>query len=273
MINSVQPLVSVIVPCYNYGSFLKFTLESVLKQEYQNWECIIVDDGSTDNTKEIAEEFTVDDKRFAYVYQKNAGLSAARNTGVKHASGKYVQFLDSDDLIDTKKLQVQVEYMEQNERVDIMYGDSIFFDTNSDNVTNGDRRIKNLKLKVSGAGKALVRNFCVNNFIEVSSPLVKKAMLDKVGIFDTTYFTYEDWQYWFRAAVEGFHFSYAPIPGSETYIRYGHTSMLSNSKTKVRSGIQIRKYMAPFLSPASKVYNTYRLKKLITKLMLLNLRG
>lgn len=74
-------LVSIIVPCFNQAHFLPETLDSLLNQTYQNWECIIVDDGSTDDTKKIAEEYEKRDDRFRYIYQENKGLPGARNTG------------------------------------------------------------------------------------------------------------------------------------------------------------------------------------------------
>lgn len=92
-------LVSVIVPCFNAEKTLQRTLESLIAQTHENWECIIVDDGSTDSTAAIARELTKTDARFRYLRQENAGVSAARNLGLQHASGEWVHFLDSDDTI------------------------------------------------------------------------------------------------------------------------------------------------------------------------------
>lgn len=92
------PLVSIIVPCYNQGEYLKETLESIRCQTYHNWECVIVDDGSTDDTKQVSESFCVDN-RFSYHYQSNSGLSAARNKGITLTSGLFILPLDSDDII------------------------------------------------------------------------------------------------------------------------------------------------------------------------------
>jgi glycosyltransferase involved in cell wall biosynthesis len=276
MTNRDTPLVSIIVPCYNYGVFLDFTLGSILKQHYQNWECIIVDDGSVDNTRPIGDKYTFLDNRFRYIYQTNAGLSAARNTGILNAQGAYFQFLDADDLINESKIKLQISFMEENTDVDLIYGDAVFFDTkDQQNVFNNMNleRNKNRHLKISGKADVLIHNLCINNFIEVSSPLVRKKLVDKVGLFETAYTTYEDWQYWIRAAVKGCYFSYNPINSTETYIRYGHSSMLSNKKIKVKNGIRIRKFMMPFLSANMKLYNTYRLLKLLSKNVYLNLKS
>ena len=88
-------LFSVIIPTYNRANLLKLAIQSVLDQQYQNWELIVVDDGSTDETAEIVQKFS--DPRICYVYQENQKLSAARNTGIEHCKGKYVCFLDDDD--------------------------------------------------------------------------------------------------------------------------------------------------------------------------------
>ena len=94
------PLISVIVPCYNQAQYLDECLQSVLDQTYQNWECIIVNDGSPDNTEEIALQWTAKDPRFTYLKKENGGLSSARNAGIEVAQGEWIQFLDCDDKID-----------------------------------------------------------------------------------------------------------------------------------------------------------------------------
>ena len=102
-------LISIIVPCYNQAQFLPEALQSVLEQTYTNWECIIVNDGSPDNTDEVAQEWLAKDKRFKYVVKKNGGLSSARNAGMEVSNGEWVQFLDSDDCIHPDKLKDAIE--------------------------------------------------------------------------------------------------------------------------------------------------------------------
>ena len=88
---------SVLIPTYNRAKLIQPTLDSILAQTYENWECIVVDDGSTDNTRAIIEEFSKVDPRIKYVHQENAERSAARNNGIEHARGEWICFLDSDD--------------------------------------------------------------------------------------------------------------------------------------------------------------------------------
>jgi glycosyltransferase involved in cell wall biosynthesis len=106
--------VSIIVPCYNQAQYLDTTLQSVLEQTYGNWECVIVNDGSTDNSEEIALPWTVKDSRFVYVKQRNCGLSAARNTGLKMVNGTFIQFLDADDYLFPDKLEKQIDSIKKS---------------------------------------------------------------------------------------------------------------------------------------------------------------
>lgn len=107
-----MPKVSIIVPCYNQAQYLDEALQSVLDQTYTNWECIIVNDGSPDNTEEVAKKWAEKDSRFVYLKKENGGLSSARNLGLNVANGDYVQFLDSDDYIYPKKIELSIELLE-----------------------------------------------------------------------------------------------------------------------------------------------------------------
>ena len=104
----MRPLVSIIIPCYNQGQYLNETLMSVYVQTYENWECIIINDGSTDRTDEIAKSWEARDKRFKYYFKKNSGVSSTRNFGILKAAGSYLQFLDSDDLLDARKIEFSI---------------------------------------------------------------------------------------------------------------------------------------------------------------------
>lgn len=108
-------LVSIIVPAYNCADFLAITLDSIINQTYKDWEAIIVDDCSTDDTAKIVTEYVINDKRIQYhKLDKNSGAAIARNTAVKLAKGKYIAFLDSDDVWFPEKLSKQIGFMEVN---------------------------------------------------------------------------------------------------------------------------------------------------------------
>lgn len=108
----MQPLVSVVMPCYNYASFVGDAVDSVLSQTYKNIELIIINDGSTDDTKEILEAIT--DSRVTVLHIENSGVSAARNKGIELAKGQFIAFIDADDLWSPDKIQLQVQAFKQH---------------------------------------------------------------------------------------------------------------------------------------------------------------
>lgn len=107
-----EPLVSIITPVYNAAKFLSETIKSVQNQTYINWELLLVDDCSKDNSADIIKEFQKKDKRVKYIkLEKNSGASVSRNTGIKSAKGRFIAFVDSDDIWKPKKLEIQIHYM------------------------------------------------------------------------------------------------------------------------------------------------------------------
>ena len=126
--------VSIIIPCYNQGHFLSEAIQSVINQSYPFWECIIVNDGSTDATKEIAQRYVDLDPRIRYVEQSNTGLSGARNRGLREAAGRYIQFLDCDDLMMPEKIALQVSLLQSSTALSLAYCD--FFYCKGEDVTN-----------------------------------------------------------------------------------------------------------------------------------------
>jgi glycosyltransferase involved in cell wall biosynthesis len=119
--------VSVIIPCYNHAHFLMDAVESLLAQSYEDWECIIVNDGSTDDTETVAISLCARDERINYLGKENGGLSSARNAGLDIATGDYIQFLDADDMLDAQKFSLSLE---QCNEADIVMSDFIFFTEN-----------------------------------------------------------------------------------------------------------------------------------------------
>ncbi len=271
MTSGEQPLISVIIPCYNYASFLTDALNSVLAQTYSNWECIVIDDGSKDNTAIVTKSFVDKDERFRYVYQQNQGISAARNAGLEISTGTYIQFLDADDMLPPQKFELQLGVFSKMHDADIVYGDALFFHNDNPTVFFTDRdgrESKTRHLKASGRGAEMVRRLCINNFIDTAAPLVKRSLIKKIGPFVAAYPIYQDWHYWFRCAAAGALFIYQPGEGMNYYYRFGHTSAMSNKKQMVNDGIRIRRFMVRYLPFTLKLYNSYRLFKLLVKKIL-----
>jgi glycosyltransferase involved in cell wall biosynthesis len=124
---SITPLISVITPCYRQAQYLAEALDSVLAQTYLNWECVIVNDGSDDNTDIIAKDYLKKDPRFKYIYQENQGLSAARNAGIKNTTGEYILPLDADDKIGPQYLEKAMKYFTSHPETTLVYAHAQLF--------------------------------------------------------------------------------------------------------------------------------------------------
>ncbi len=127
--------ISVIIPAYNQARYLPEALDSVLAQTYVDWECIIINDGSTDDTEEIAFAYQKKDSRFKYQKKENGGLSSARNEGLKSAKGDWIQFLDSDDYIEPEKFMLSMDFIAENPSVGLIVSDFKMFTDDHLNAT------------------------------------------------------------------------------------------------------------------------------------------
>lgn len=222
--SAANPLISVIVPCYNYAHYLSATLNSILEQTISDWECIIIDDGSTDNTKEIAENYCSNDNRFIYSYQNNQGLSSARNKGINRAKGKYIQFLDADDMIAPEKMKEQLSCFESKPDLDIVYSDYKLMDTNAQKYwsvhdTNW----------ISMKHNAFIEFLCFweKGFaIPIHCYLFKRSCFERWGNFDIELPTHEDLALQLNFSLNDAH--YFMLTSKTSFYRVHSTSMARN---------------------------------------------
>lgn len=244
-------LVSIIIPCYNYGWLLPETLDSLLAQTYTHWECIIIDDGSVDNSRSVGEGYAALDSRFRYLYQSNKGMSAARNRGLDEARGEYIQFLDSDDLLVPQKLERQVNFLEAHPETDLIYGDVRFFrHDNPKELSKSSDMIDAEWMKgIEGQGEKLVNSIVETNLMVVHAPLTRAALIHKVGRFAEDLRSAEDWEFWVRCALAGGSFRYDSSPDAWALVRVHATSTSQNAhrfqsfviEVRQRLGEQLRK--------------------------------
>jgi glycosyltransferase involved in cell wall biosynthesis len=237
------PLVSVIVPTYNYGHFMAQMLESVLGQTHARWECLVIDDGSTDNTAEIVGAYAASDPRVKYVRQQNQLQSAAKNLGLKMCAGQYVQFLDADDLIEARKLELQVAYLEKHRDVDIVYGGVRYFRTGNvgEHLYSMTEDNQSWMPQVSGVGQEVLRTLVQKNIMVINSPLVRRAIVERVGPFDVRLPPAEDWDYWLRCALAGARFRFVEMEGTLALVRLHSVSSSQNRIRMYRSILLMRK--------------------------------
>jgi glycosyltransferase involved in cell wall biosynthesis len=231
------PLVTVIIPAYNYGQFIAETLQSVQSQTYEHWEGIVVDDGSTDDTSRVVGEICAADDRIKYVKQNNAGLASARNTGLAQASGEYIQFLDADDLIESQKLERQVQFLEQHPEVEIVFSEARYFQTGNSTALRYSPHEPDTPWtpKISAKGIEVLSLLLKDNIMVVSSPLLRRAVTTEVGPFDGAVRGIEDWHYWLRCALKNKHFHYEDGEGMRTLIRMHPSSMSTDKRMMLRS--------------------------------------
>jgi len=223
-------LISVVIPCFNYGWLLAETLDSLLLQTFKNWEAIIIDDGSTDNTFEVVERYISIDERFHYVYQKNRGMSAARNRGLLQARGKYIQFLDSDDMLAPRKLEKQVAFLEVNDDVDLIYSDMRYFKHEKMHIISrsSDMQDTTWMAEVDGQGNDLIDVLVEKCIMVINAPLIKSSVFDLVGKFSEDMRSVEDWEFWIRCAIAGTRFHYDKDPDMWALVRIHPASTSQN---------------------------------------------
>lgn len=185
--------ISVIIPCYNQALFLEEALQSVLKQTHKNWECIIIDDGSTDSSKEIALQWCDFDERFLYFFKFNGGLSSARNAGLKLADGDYIQFLDGDDLIKPTKFEQQLIDL-QDAQVSI----SNYFSFLDGNIElSAPHRYLSPFVSETNFKKKIILDWECRMSIPCHSVLFqRKLVVDNGILFEETLPNHEDWVFW-----------------------------------------------------------------------------
>ena len=140
----MESKVSIIVTCYNQSNYIAETLDSVLAQKYTNWECIVINDGSTDNSEEIILSYSEKDERFIYLYQDNAGVVTARNNAISQSRGKYILPLDGDDVISDEYLLLAVKILDENDDVNLVYCDAMKFGAEKGLLKLPDFTIRNL---------------------------------------------------------------------------------------------------------------------------------
>jgi glycosyltransferase involved in cell wall biosynthesis len=184
---TATPLVSVVIPCYNSARYLAETVESVVAQTYGRIEIIVVDDGSSDATSEIAQSYPV-----RYVYQTNRGISAARNTGIVHSQGKYVLFLDHDDRLLPNAVEAGVKVLEENPECAIAVGEHRYIGPDGTALGYSHKH---------AAGRDHYRQLLEHNFIETPcSALHRRSGLELAGGFDESVQGAEDYELYLRTA-------------------------------------------------------------------------
>jgi glycosyltransferase involved in cell wall biosynthesis len=220
------PKVSVVIPTFNYAQYVTYAVQSVLNQSVSDFEIILVDDGSTDNTQAVLAPFQ---PHIRYIYQDNRGLAAARNTGIRAAAGEYIAFLDSDDWWLPTKLERQVALLDRRDELGLVYCDFCWQYDETGTVVRSPQR---------GWFRSgfVFADLLVQNFIQTPTPIVRSQVFNAVGLFDESLPAREDWDMWLRIAAR---FEIAFVDEVLAIYRFHSRNMSRNYRLTYKCELQV----------------------------------
>jgi len=207
-----MPTVSIVTATWNCGHYLPLAIESVLAQTFADWELLIIDDGSTDNTEDIVQPY-LNDSRITYHRLEHAGQPATKNAGIERASGELIAFLDADDVWFPHKLKRQVELMRSNPALGVVYSRRQLIDPEGNELETPCPSLHR--------GQVVSPMF-IDNFVCFSSSMVRRSVFEAVGTFDESIPMAIDYDLWLRVATRyPFDFVDEPL----VYYRTGHSNL------------------------------------------------
>jgi len=234
-VTTIQPLISVIMPVYNGEKFIRETIDSILNQTYQNFELIIVNDGSVDSTQQII--YGYEDKRIRLLnLTSNQGVANARNMGVDFSKGEFIAFIDSDDLYDLNKLQTQLDFLTCNPSVDVCSGYFV--------VLENERKIL---IKNPLTDQAIKEHFFTGNCISQPNVMGKAEVFKKFR-YDSTLLVSEDYDLWTRMATSGIVFANLPISLMKYRMHPAQISKANSTLLDIKSKTVCAKYTLDYLN-------------------------
>ncbi len=251
-----MPKISVIMSVYNGEKYLREAIESILKQSYSDFEFIIIDDGSTDGTKKILEEYTNIDKRIVFVCnEKNIGLTKSLNRGLKIAKGEYVDRMDSDDISHYDRFRYQVDFLDKNPEIGLLGSHISHIDKNGK-----EFEVRRTLLYHNEIKKMLV----IGNTFGHGSVMIRKSCLDKIGLYREKFLYAQDYDLWLRIAEN---YKVANI-NKVLYMQRRSSKCLSRSKLSKQLdyhllAIELLKERAQFGKDSLKEIKTINIKSIL----------
>jgi glycosyltransferase involved in cell wall biosynthesis len=227
-----MPLFTIVIPTFNREKLLPVALDSILNQSFEDWECIVVDDGSTDNTKELVHKYINRDNRFKYIYQENAERSAARNNGIENAKGKWICFLDSDDYFLNNRLENFYQYINENKLNNVLIFSGIAF--------TSDEEYYEREVTIDRLLEINVFDYLAKTIIGTPQLCVSSNILQELK-FNTNFRFSEDLELCFRIAR---HYKLIPQPKNITVVALEHTGRTVGYTQYNTSAEQIKTWKA-----------------------------
>lgn len=244
------PLVSVVIPAHNAAATVRETISSVLRQTFDHFELIVINDGSTDATEQIVADIT--DSRVQCFSFANAGPSAARNRGMERSTGEFIAFLDADDLWLPGKIAAQVEALQKNPDAALAFSWSDSIDESGSFLKKGNY----VRPEDPVYEQLIAWNFLDNG----STPMVRRGALQEVGFFDETLRLGEDWDMWLRLA---FRYPIVCVPEVHVLYRVRKSSASSNVKPLAEGTLEVLRRALDRLPPGAKRNRLERTAKAI----------
>ncbi len=221
-----MPRVSVIIPTYNRANYICEAIDSVLSQTYTDYEIMVIDDGSTDNTKGVLQPYS---SKIKYLFQENRGIAAARNYGIRNSTGEFIAMLDSDDQWLPEKLKIQVATISSNPELAFVCSGSYVID--------GDGKIIDIWKKSRKLNSETFDNLYKKDFVLTLTVLLRRTHFEAIDGFDDEYKVSQDYELWLRLAKR-YKFYYINLPLAK-YRIHGWNITLTNIDEKLVDHIRL----------------------------------
>lgn len=227
----MSPTVSAIIASYNYANYLPLAIESCLEQTFRDLEVVVVDDGSLDHTPQVMEQYR-GEPRVRYIRTSNAGQPAAENLGIRLAQGRFIAFLDADDIWLPHKIKQQMEQFQRTPAAGVVYARRRLIDPQG----------RELKMPARPCYRGYIaEQMFRDNFICFSSSMVRREVFESVGFFNEEYRHASDYDFWLRVATcWSFEFVDEPL----VFYRKGHPNLTSNGDKQMRTALLIMERFA-----------------------------
>lgn len=227
-----MPKVTIVMPTYNRAELLKEAIKSILSQTFKDWQLVVIDDGSSDYTKEVVKRFAAQNPRIQYVHQNNQGVTQARARTVEFVTGEYVTFLDDDDLYYPNKLNDQVNFLDQHPEVGLVYSFLEMVD-----------RDKKLIMKWPYQQSCSFSELVKDNVIQPNAALLRSQCLKKLGSFCKDLKSADDYEMWLRIAK---HYPIAFLPVMVGCYRWHDSNMSYDKRKRCQSNVDVFKVVMSY---------------------------
>jgi glycosyltransferase involved in cell wall biosynthesis len=222
-----NPLVSIITATYNMGNYVSMAVDSVLAQTYDNVECIVVDDGSQDDTREVMSAYSSDSRVKFIAQPQNCGQTVTKNRGLQESSGQIIGFLDADNIWKRDKLEKQLPFLDRDNKYGVVYSDL--------ELINGKGEVLD-KIKRTYFEGHITAELLKHNFVNFNSALVRRECIEEMGPFDENFSMGIDWELWLRISTR-YHFKF--LDEATYYYRIWENQMSHNKLKRLNNAKNI----------------------------------